>query len=210
MATIYLRGERFYVDDDMVERVEALTWNPRPGKGVQRTYREDGKVQTQSLAEFITGEKAGKGYTWVAEDENWRNFRRENLVLKPRGWKLAEGREERLFKDGDVRNRQTRTNPTGYVGVNKAGNKFRAVATVNGKQKYLGLYATKEEAARAYDAALIAQGLPPVNLPPDGPSPLETRQERVRQQKEARLHELRAEVARLEAELAAPPRQEPE
>lgn len=201
-------GEVIEVDEDVLTEVEGKAWRRHKGS-VGRTYRYEGKTCRETLASAITGEKAGPGCVWAHLDDNWRNFRRENLVIRPRGWKLAEGREERLFKEGDIRNRQTRNNPTGYVGVNKAGNKFRAVATVNGKQKYLGLRDTPEDAARLYDQALIAQDLPAINFPPDGPSYLEAEQTRIREQKETRLRALRAEVAQLEAELATLPLQKP-
>lgn len=50
-----------------------------------------------------------------------------------------------------------RDNSTGYPGVtfNKAKNKFMAQISVKGKHIYLGLFATAEEAYRAYQLAKI-------------------------------------------------------
>lgn len=166
MASYELRtGETIYLDDDVAETLAGQAWRRSPSGSVYRNYRHRGKVKTESLAAVVTGESAPRGYVWAPVDGNWRNFRRENLEVKPRGWQLAEGREERLFVEGDIRPRETKPNPTGYRGVHKSGRKYKALATVNGKQTYLGLRDTPEEAARLYDQALIAQGLEPVNEP---------------------------------------------
>jgi len=54
------------------------------------------------------------------------------------------------------RNRgKNKNNITGYCGVSKKRNGFRAQITVNRKQLYFGTYATIEEAARVYDIAAI-------------------------------------------------------
>lgn len=62
------------------------------------------------------------------------------------------------------RNRKN-TNPHGFKGVSRAGaarstwtrsaKRWRADITVDGKKKCLGVFATPEEAARAYDAAAV-------------------------------------------------------
>jgi hypothetical protein len=66
-----------------------------------------------------------------------------------------------------------RVNSLGFRGVKKAGfrqgkQRFMAVLMVNGVSKYLGHHFTLEQAARAYDAAAIAQygEFATLNFPP--------------------------------------------
>lgn len=42
-------------------------------------------------------------------------------------------------------------NETGYTGVYKEHKKFRAVISIDGKSKHLGMYLTADEAAKAYN-----------------------------------------------------------
>ena len=184
-----------------------MTWH-KEGKGqVRRSYYQQGKIHTQSLAEFITGEKAPKGYVWGRVDRDWHNFYRENLRLEERGLVLYSDAEKRkewssLGASKGGRNGGT-PNANGFRGVHKIGENYRALARVDGKQKYLGSAKTAEGAAKLYDEALIAQGLPPVNFPHGGAD----RAEEIaleRKQKEARLRLLETEIAQLRAELAEP------
>jgi hypothetical protein len=45
-----------------------------------------------------------------------------------------------------------RTNTSGYKGVSRHKRRWRALISYGGRPHYIGLYATAEEAARAYDA----------------------------------------------------------
>ena len=56
------------------------------------------------------------------------------------------------------RKKQKVQSTTGYRGVYKSGGKFRAMATINGKQKSVGTFDTAIGAALAYDQAAIRAG----------------------------------------------------
>jgi len=44
----------------------------------------------------------------------------------------------------------------GFNGVSKQGKKFRAMISVDGEQKHIGLFTRARDAAMAYDEAIVA------------------------------------------------------
>lgn len=50
-----------------------------------------------------------------------------------------------------------RNNSSGYKGVSKSGNRWRASIHIDGKSKHLGTFATKEEAARKYNEVALQE-----------------------------------------------------
>ena len=52
------------------------------------------------------------------------------------------------------------TNTTGFTGVYKMGNRFRAMITIGGRQRGIGMFGTAKEAAEAYDQAALQAKFP--------------------------------------------------
>lgn len=175
MADFYLSsGDRISVDSDVLPLIEGQSWH-RDSKGtVARSYRENGQVKRQTLHALLErhlGIHRSRGEVLTHLDDDWRNFRAENLRVSARGaWLYRDEAQMSEWRERGVRASAAQRTPPQltaegfkYRGVHKAGNKFKALATVNGRQTYLGLYATPEEAALAYDWALQKQGLEAVN-----------------------------------------------
>ena len=65
------------------------------------------------------------------------------------------------------------TNTTGFNGVSKKGEKFKARISINGKRKHLGIFTRARDAAMAYDKAILKYHQPRTKFNfPDG-MPLE-------------------------------------
>ena len=101
----------------------------------------NGKLKTiylhRLLAEKFKFRQKGKKKTVVsALNGNKLDCRLENIVWRTKA--IA------------MRHRKT-TNKTGYTGVHKENNKYKAVIAVNGRSKHIGIYPTVEEAAMAYN-----------------------------------------------------------
>lgn len=74
------------------------------------------------------------------------------LVGAKNGDKLDCRLENLLFRSRSVASRQRRTSSgTGYTGVYKEHKRFRAVISLDGKAKHIGMFNTAEEAAAAYN-----------------------------------------------------------
>ena len=57
-----------------------------------------------------------------------------------------------MFRSRSVASRQRKTSSKcGYTGVYKENNRYRAVISINRKSVHIGMFATAEEAAKAYN-----------------------------------------------------------
>ena len=105
--------------------------------------------------------KKGDGYTTetiylhrlIAEKFLPRNkTKKNNLVGAVNGNKLDCRLENLEWRSRSIASRKRKTtSKTGYTGVYLENNKFRAVISVDRKTVHIGMYATPEEAAMAYN-----------------------------------------------------------
>lgn len=110
----------------------------------QKTWkRADGGYKTETIylhkliaEKFLTGAKEGS----------------RNLVGAKNGNKLDCRLDNLLYRSRSVASRKRKTSSkTGYTGVYKENNRYRAVISVDRKSVHIGMFATAEEAALAYN-----------------------------------------------------------
>lgn len=78
--------------------------------------------------------------------------RDKNLVGAKNGNKLDCRLENLIYRSRSVASRKRKTSSkAGYTGVYKENNRFRAVISINRKSVHIGMFATAEEAAMAYN-----------------------------------------------------------
>lgn len=76
----------------------------------------------------------------------------KNLVGARNGNKLDCRLENIVWRSRSVASRQRKTSSKcGYTGVYKENNRYRAVISINRKSVHIGMFATAEEAAMAYN-----------------------------------------------------------
>lgn len=105
-------------------------------------YLKGGKYTTIQMHRVILG--AGPGGVVDHKDGNGLNNTRENIRICT---KQQNNRKRFLRKDSS----------TGFKGVTRHWNKWRAKILVNSKQRHIGLFDTPELAAAAYDVAAIEE-----------------------------------------------------
>lgn len=110
----------------------------------QKTWKKaDGSYKTETIylhklvaEKFLSDTKTGKSNLVGAKNGNKLDCRLENLVYRSRS----------------VASRKRRSSSKiGYTGVYKENNRYRAVISVDRKSVHIGMYATAEEAALAYN-----------------------------------------------------------
>lgn len=137
MKTIILTGgSTALVDDKHFDMLNKYTWLLNNKGYAQRSIYNEGTLRTTFIHREVMGAKKGQIVDHI--NGNPLDNRRSNL----RFCTQAE----------NCRNQKLSSNNTsGYKGVHLIGKKWRAMIMVDGKNIHLGMYATAEEAARAYD-----------------------------------------------------------
>lgn len=129
-------GKLIRVDGEYFEILNRFNWNISP-EGYARTT-----IQTKSIFmhRLVLGQQPDGAY--IADHKN--KIKVDNTYNNLR-WATKKGNSANTKPRG----------PHGYKGVRKIrnGKKYRSYITIDGKQRYLGLHETAEEAAKAYDEA---------------------------------------------------------
>ena len=135
------------ISDDYLKRIDFINNLRRHSSGCavfQKTWkRADGSYKTETiylhrlLAEkFLLDQKQGSKKLVGAKNGDKLDCRLENLHYRSRS----------------TASRQRKTSSkTGYTGVYKEHNRYRAVISIKGKSVHLGMFDTAEEAALAYN-----------------------------------------------------------
>ncbi len=138
------QGQATIVDNEDYERVMKYKWHLQSNRRHNYATRMDGKKKVY-LHRFILD--APRGLEVDHKNHNGLDNRRENLRL--------------CTHPDNLRNRgATQSNTSGYKGVTfikrhwQLQKPWSAHIMVNGKNLYLGYFATREDAAQAYDHAV--------------------------------------------------------
>ena len=141
------QGKFAIVDAEGWEKVKNYKWcyggGPRNGYALKAIWdKRSKKRSTTTMHRFLFEDTLGKDIDHINGDK--LDNRYSNL-------RLCE-KHENLKNRGKNKN-----NTSGFKGVtwNKIAKKWMAQIMVEGKYKYLGVFADKEEAARAYNEAAV-------------------------------------------------------
>lgn len=136
-------GAEFVIDKEDLELVKGYTWTDSDGYIVTTNTTEDGTTEYIYIHRLILGLASCKEVNDVDHiDGNPLNNRKSNL-------RLCEH-----IDNSRNRNFLSKNNSSGFTGVSKRGDKFRAYINVEGAQIHLGLFNTAED---AYNARLEAE-----------------------------------------------------
>lgn len=137
------QGKEAIVDDEIYEYLTCWSWHYSTGYA-KRCDWNNGKSRIVRMHHFVLPLKEGMQVDHI--NGNGLDNRRENLRL--------------VTKSQNMMNRGTQKNSTsGFKGVNKHQGKWRAYILENRRQRHLGMFNTKEEAALAYnEAAKVIHG----------------------------------------------------
>ena len=117
----------------------------KSGKKFQAQINIDGK--RRGLGSFDTPKEAAEAHDRAAIQAGRPTSKLNFLDQLPKKYK-------------PMNNGLSSRNTTGFTGVYKDGNRFRACITIGGKQQHIGSFGTTKEAAEAYDQAALQAKFP--------------------------------------------------
>ena len=136
------QGEFAIVSDSDFDWLSKYKWTyseSRYSTGVAfRSIKINGRWLHAYMHRMIMDAKPGEEVDHI--NHNRLDNRRENLRIC-------------THAQNNWNKRKTASNSTGYIGINKWNNRWRAKIKIESKYLHLGYFDTKEEAAKAYDRA---------------------------------------------------------
>jgi hypothetical protein len=110
----------------------------------QKTWKKaDGRYKTETI--YLHKIIAERFLTHTKDDKR-------RLVGARNGDKLDCRLENLIYRSRSTASRQRKSSShTGYTGVYKENNRYRAVISISGKSVHIGMFDTAEEAASAYN-----------------------------------------------------------
>lgn len=138
------------VSDEDYEFLSELRWRLRWGYATADRYGGGGRVFV-IMHRVVWQRMAGRA---LLAGEQVDHINRDTLDNRRENLRLASNEQNQMNRNG---HRTYKGKPTSskYKGVfwHAKGKKWMAAIGVENRSKYLGLFASEEEAARAYDAA---------------------------------------------------------
>ncbi|CAH0997683.1 hypothetical protein EMA8858_03817 [Emticicia aquatica] len=142
MQKIYLNSDKFVlIDDEDLSLFQSYSWHIAKAKSYQyvRVSIYPNKIKQTIYLHRLIMNNDSKDKVICFLDGNSLNLQKENMILVPRSTKCHLNNKNNIGKTSI------------YRGVLKRNQKFIARIVVDGKRKYLGKYATEQDAVDIYD-----------------------------------------------------------